>query len=84
MDDYLTPTEDLFVEVLTGRWRAGERVWTFEQRHRHTARRLEAKGLVGWKSGIAQGSIIAWLTPAGREAFLSPDYVAPVEKNTKA
>ena len=77
-DRKLTPKEDLFMEVLAGRRRCGERVWTFESRHRDTARKLEAKDLVGWKSGIIEQSILAWLTPQGEAEWLSADYTPPI------
>ena len=33
----MTPTEDLFCEVLAGRFRVGEKMWTFSDRHTRTA-----------------------------------------------
>lgn len=77
MDVALTPSEDLAVEVLAARARLGETVWTFEARHTPVLRRLGEKGLVNVISPIAQGTIRASLTDAGRELALSADYVAP-------
>jgi hypothetical protein len=74
----LTPTEDLFMEVLAARHRCGENVWTFEDRHTRTAKTLAAKGLIGWKSGIVEKTILAWFTEAGRTEWLSADYVPPI------
>jgi|SRR5665647_3059053 len=74
----LTPTEDLFLEVLAARVRLGETCWTFGSEHTRTARSLDAKGLIWWKGGIVEHTIRAFLTDAGRAACLSPTYRAPV------
>lgn len=73
----LTPTEDLMMEVIAGRVRCGETLWTFEKRHARTARTLDAKGLVGWKWGIVENTIMVWFTPAGAAQTLSPNYKPP-------
>lgn len=78
----MTPTQDLFMEVLAGRRRCGESLWTFDKRHRATARSLESLGLVNWKGGIVPDTILAWLTPKGEAAWLSPDYIPPILKET--
>lgn len=79
-DQHLTPTMDLFMEVLAGRYRAGESTWTFEARHRRTANALEDRGLVWWKSGVVEDTILAGLTTAGRTAVLSPTYRSPLAR----
>lgn len=73
-----TATEDLFLEVLTARYRLGERLWTFEARHKKTARSLEEQGLVWWKSGIVERTIMVGLTDLGKKELLSADYVPPI------
>lgn len=78
--DTLTPTEYLLMEVLAARLRLGETHWTFPTRLRPTARSLEAKGYVRWKSGIAQGTIMVWPTLDAEVLFLSPDYTAPADR----
>lgn len=80
MSDLLTPTEDLFMEVLAARHRTGELIWTFDNRHKRTARRLEELDLVWWKSGITEDCFRAGLTPAGREAYLAAPYQTPIER----
>lgn len=74
----LTPTEELFLETLAGRYRTGEHMWTFARRHTSTARSLADKGLVGWQYGTVEGTIRAWLTDAGKAAALSDTYVPPL------
>lgn len=74
----LSQTEDLFLEALIARHRCGEQVWTFERRHRKTAKALEEKGLVGWKSGIVENTILAWLSEEGRKVYMSGAYVPPI------
>lgn len=78
----LSPTQDLFLEVLAGRHRCGEAVWTFERRHRNTATTLATMGLVGWKEGPAPGTILAWLTDTGRQYALDPNYTPPARPLT--
>lgn len=77
----LTRTEDLFLEALIARHRCGEQVWTFEGRHRKTAKSLEEKGLIGWKSGIVERTILAWLSEEGRVHYMSGTYVPPILKD---
>lgn len=73
----MTPTEDLIGELLAARHRLGEHVWTLHSQHTAAVRRLEKRGLVGWKRGVVEHTLLAWLTDEGREAFLSPDYAPP-------
>ena len=77
-DIALTPTQDLFIEVLAARHRLGESVWTFGLRHARTANQLAVLGLVAWKDGVTEGAFLAWLTPGGRAFAMSPDYTPPV------
>lgn len=78
--DALPPTEYLMMEVLVARTRLGETHWTFPRKLRPTARSLEAKGYVTWKSGVAQDTIMVWATPAGAQQFLSPTYTPPADR----
>src|SRR5665647_1477248 len=73
----LTPTEDLFLEVLAARVRLGETCWTFGSEHTRTARSLATKGLIYWQGGVVEHTIRAFLTDAGRTVCLSPTYKAP-------
>lgn len=74
----LTPSEYLMMEVLAARHRLGETLWTFPKDQSPTARKLEARGLVWSKSGIAQGTIQVYLTSAGIKAWkLDQEYSTP-------
>lgn len=77
-DKNLTPTEDLFLEVLAARTRLGHGVWTFDVLHKRVARSLEERGLIGWKSGVVERTILAWLTDDGRSLCLHEAYVPPI------
>ena len=61
----VTPSEYLVMEVLAARHRLGEAVWTFPKRIGPVLSRLEGRGLIGFKDGIAEGTDIAWLTAEG-------------------
>ena len=76
--DALPPTQYLVLDVLAARWRVGERLWTFPSVLSRAARALERLGLVAWKRGVDHGTIVAWLTEAGRDAVLDPDHVLPL------
>ena len=65
----LTPSEYLMMEVLAARHRLGEAWWTFPKDQSPTARKLEARGLVWSKSGVAQGTIRVCLTSTGVRAW---------------
>jgi hypothetical protein len=78
--DDLTPTEYLVMEVLAARVRLGESHWTFPTRIRPALRSLEAKKLIGWKSGVVGNTCRAWLTLDGEHMFLSMTYVAPASQ----
>jgi hypothetical protein len=74
----LTPTEYLIMEVLLARWRLGEGMWTFPSALRASVRRLESRGLVSWKSGIVEKTVLVWLCEAGLSAWWSTSYEAPL------
>lgn len=78
----LTPTEDLLIEVLAARHRTGETVWTFATTHARTVRILAEKGLVAWKSGVIEKTILVWLTDDGRAYALDEEYTHPASRET--
>lgn len=65
-----TPTEWLTLEVLAARFRLGEVCWTFPSELAPALRRLKARDLVWFKSGVIAHTIIAGLTDAGQERWL--------------
>lgn len=77
--DDLTPTEELVMEVLAGRWRTGEHFWTFAARAPITraAKALADKGLVWLMHGQVERTFRAGLTEAGQSASLDPTYNPP-------
>jgi hypothetical protein len=74
----LPPTEYLVMEVLGARRRLGERTWTFPTSVRPALRRLEARDLIGWKSGIVENTCLAWLSLTGAKLWLLPGYVPAI------
>jgi hypothetical protein len=70
----LPPTDWLVMEVLAARRRLGEAIWTFPTTLRPSLRRLEARGLVGWKSGVIENTCRAWLTSEAVVMWLLPTY----------
>lgn len=74
-----TPTEELVLSVLGARRRLGEVTWTFQRSATvvKAMERLQAKGLVIWKDGVIEGSVMAALTDKGCDHALSPGYVPP-------
>jgi hypothetical protein len=83
--DRLPPMQYLILEVLAARWRLGERLWTFPAaRISYHLGQLEQLGLVGWKSGVDQGTVRAWLTEKGRAAALSDTYEPPAPPRPSA
>jgi len=72
----MTPTEELILEVLTARIRLGETCWTFDSKFTRQARALEGLGLVTWKSGIVEKTILVWPTHAllNNEEWFTPTY----------
>lgn len=77
-----SPTGWLVLEVLAARRRLGESTWSFPTMFRPTLRRLEASGLVGFKSSVAEGAFTAWLTDEGWAAAISPTYEPPAEPDS--
>jgi DNA-binding MarR family transcriptional regulator len=75
--DALPLTQYLVMETLAARHRTGETHWTFPTKATPAVRRLEDVGLVRWKSGIVERTILVWMTDAGRDLFLMPGYEAP-------
>ncbi|MEV0726024.1 hypothetical protein AB0I37_25000 [Micromonospora purpureochromogenes] len=78
--DKLPAAQYLILEVLAARYRTGEVAWTFPARLRRECDRLADTGLIGWKSGVAPKTVIAWLTDAGKRASMSETYVPPNER----
>ncbi len=75
----LSPTQELVMEVLAGRWREGRSVWTFSARHRRTLESLASLGLIHQKSGVVERTRLAWFSDKGLEAWgMNKDYAAPV------
>ena len=74
----LTPTEDLLMEVLAARVRAGESCWTFTRAHHATLQSLEVKGLLHFKTDPTGEAFRAFLTDLGRDTFMSAGYTEPV------
>ena len=68
------------LEVLAARHRLGESFWTFPRRHRRTAERLSARGLVWMDLGNVENTIRVGLTEEGLAEAISPDYLSPAER----
>lgn len=64
--DPRTPTERLILEVLAARYRLGETHWHFDNRLKPTLLRLQAAGLVWFKSGMVAGMQKVFLTDEGK------------------
>jgi len=75
----LTPSEDLVLEVLAGRYRTGESFWTFKTIHNKAIDSLLAKNLVWTMHGVVEKTIRVGLTDEGKTACLSDSYTAPAE-----
>jgi len=73
----LPARQELVLEVLAGRWRCGENIWTFGKRHTKAVEALAAAGYVWWKAGIIEKTILVGLTEEGRAAATSGVYKAP-------
>lgn len=74
----LTPTQDLILGVLSARRRLGEAVWTFSSTLRRPVEELAQRGLVNWKHGVIERTILVWFTDTGLKENLSATYVPPV------
>jgi hypothetical protein len=79
----LTPTEDLCLEVLTARYRLGEKLWTFESRHKPALEKLQARGLVSVMHGIVEHTVRASLTEEAKKEYLLDSYEPPIFKELK-
>lgn len=80
----LTPSEDLVMEVLAARYRTGERLWTFESRHRRTIDSLADKGLVSPLHGIVENTVRASLTETGIATCLSQGFKIPLVREIES
>lgn len=79
MSEDLTVTESLMMEVLTARMRLGENLWTFDSDMKGAAKSLAVAGLVYWKHGIVEGTIMVWMRDEAKAQFLTYDYKIPVD-----
>lgn len=68
------------MDVLAARHRLGETMWTFSSRLTNTARRLETRGLVRYKSGVVEKTIQVFLTDQGKRAWFSSTFDTEVSK----
>lgn len=75
--DTLPPTQYLMLETLAARLRTGEPFWTFPDRLKPTAVKLEALGLVWTRSGPTENAFQVWPTDTGRAAILPDTYTPP-------
>lgn len=66
--------EYLMVETLIARARLGEPFWTFMKRQRKIAARLEERGVVSYKPGVAPDTILVSLTDLAREVYLGTEF----------
>jgi hypothetical protein len=83
--DNLPPTQQLILDVLAARYRLGEQLWTFSSKGmRRPMDALAKAGLIGWKSGITENTIRAWLTDAGKSAVLYAGYEPPKHRPAAA
>lgn len=74
----LTPTEDLVLSVLGARYRLGESGWTFSTRVRPAIRSLRQRGLVTYKGGTVENTLLVFLTTSGVQETIGETYVPPV------
>lgn len=70
----MTPTQDLILQVLAARHRAGDDLFTFDSRTKGQAEALEQMGLIHVLSGVVPKTYRASLTWAGRFSTLMPGY----------
>lgn len=76
---YLTPTEELMMEVLAARTRMGECWWTFVSRPaiRRAANSLGKLGYVIEHSPQVERTLRLELTEKGRKRMMAPNYTDP-------
>lgn len=72
-----TPTEELILEILTARYRLGEKSWTFKNNVNKSLTKLETKQLVDWKTAGDGKSSLVFFTPLGKALMLSTKYYNP-------
>lgn len=75
----VTPTQDLILEVLAARHRLGERLWTFDARHKKAIEALADLGLVTHMHGMVEKTVRASLTDEGIKRQVSDNYMPPTE-----
>jgi hypothetical protein len=82
--DYLTPTEDLVLDVLLARLRTGENYWTFNSKLLPTLKKLEARNLIWYKAAGVENAYSVWMEDAAKKHYLgNSTYVSPIEKELK-
>lgn len=75
----LTPTEELVLGTLAGRVRLGHSCWTFSSSTKRQIVSLEDKGLITFKSGSAENTLVVWPTKRflDDKSWFRDDYAAP-------
>lgn len=77
-DTKLTPTQDLILDVLAGRYRLGDTLWTFDSRLSPAIDGLSDLGLVQPMHGTVHKTVRASLTEAGIAASMINDFTPTV------
>lgn len=75
VEENLTPTQELVMEVLQARLRLGETCWTFSSRLKKQIEDLAKKGEISYKDGCAGGLLVF---PKDRQKLLSHAYKIPI------
>lgn len=78
IEDDLTPTEALVMEVLAARFRLGETSWPMPDRVKPALKGLAAKGLLSFQSDIMPRYQRATMTEEGKKIFMRPGYIPPI------
>lgn len=76
----LTPAENLALEVVAARFRLGHQGWNFDSRHSEALYGLQEKGYIIVQPTDDPRVITAYLTQAGVDAYITPDYIPPIVK----
>jgi len=80
----LTPTEDLLVDLLTARVRLGEQLWTVETRVRKSVESLNKRGVIDYKEGIVEHTLLIWFTADGYKKYITDStYEVPMLRRLK-
>ena len=66
------------MSVLSARYRLGERIWTFDSRHKKAIESLAEKGYAIPMHGIVEKTVRASLTEAGKAEYILDSYVPQV------